>query len=72
MIDARMEAGLTQQTLSERVGRPQSYLGKIETFERRLDALELFDLLSALRLSAADFAHKAERALGHERKAKRH
>jgi Predicted transcriptional regulator with C-terminal CBS domains len=56
LTDARRAAGLSQQDLAELLGRPQSYIGKLETFERRLDALELFDLLSALSLPAGRFA----------------
>lgn len=64
VVEARKEAGLTQEALAERVGRPQSFLGKVETFQRRLDALELFDLLSALGLDAGDFAASAQAKLG--------
>lgn len=56
LTDARKAAGLSQQDLAELLGRPQSYIGKLETFERRLDALELFDLIAALSLPAGRFA----------------
>jgi len=56
LVDARKAAGLSQQELADRVGKPQSYIGKIETNERRLDALELFDLLEALSTSAGRFS----------------
>jgi transcriptional regulator with XRE-family HTH domain len=71
LVEARKAAGLSQEALAERVGRPQSYLGKIEIFERRLDALELFDLIHALDLSAAEFAHNAERVLSSRQKPRR-
>lgn len=41
---ARKEAGLTQVQVAERVGRPQSYVSKLETGERRLDPIELREL----------------------------
>jgi len=56
LTDARKARGLSQYELAAIIDRPQSYIGKIETFERRLDALELFDLLDALSLSAGRFA----------------
>ncbi len=40
LAEARRAAGLTQQALGDRLGRPQSYVAKVEGFERRLDVLE--------------------------------
>lgn len=37
---ARIDAGLTQSELAERIGKPQSYVAKVETHERRLDVVE--------------------------------
>lgn len=71
LVEARQAAGLTQDALGARLGRPQSFLGKIETFQRRLDALELFDLLDALGVPAARFASRAETALGPRPKPRR-
>ena len=38
---ARIEAGLAQQKVAERLGKPQSYISKIESGERRLDVAEI-------------------------------
>ncbi|MDP3298423.1 MAG: helix-turn-helix transcriptional regulator [Thermodesulfovibrionia bacterium] len=38
---ARIEAGLTQKDVAERFGKPQSYISKCESGERRLDVVEL-------------------------------
>lgn len=38
---ARSEAGLTQQEVARKLGKPQSFISKCETGERRLDLLEL-------------------------------
>lgn len=38
---ARIDAGLTQQQVAERLGKPQSYVSKCESGERRIDAVEL-------------------------------
>jgi transcriptional regulator with XRE-family HTH domain len=36
----RIDAGLTQADLAQRLGKPQSYVAKVETQERRLDVVE--------------------------------
>ncbi len=38
---AREEAGLTQVEVANRIGRPQSYVSKCESGERRVDVIEL-------------------------------
>ena len=38
---ARIEAGLVQQEVAEKLGKPQSYISKIESGERRLDVAEI-------------------------------
>jgi len=37
----RLDAGLRQLDLAEKLGQPQSYVSKYESGERRLDLLEL-------------------------------
>lgn len=44
---ARIDAGLTQSALAERLGKPQSYVSKAELGERRLDFLETLDFCTA-------------------------
>jgi transcriptional regulator with XRE-family HTH domain len=38
---AREEAGLTQEHVAEVFGRPQSFVSKVESGERRIDPVEL-------------------------------
>lgn len=38
---ARIEAGLSQSEAARRLGKPQSFLSKCESGERRVDAVEL-------------------------------
>ena len=38
---ARIEAGLAQQDVAGKLGKPQSYISKIESGERRLDVAEM-------------------------------
>ena len=38
---ARIEDGLAQQVVANKLGKPQSYISKIESGERRLDVAEI-------------------------------
>ena len=44
LVEARNRAKLTQEELAKRVGRPQSFVSKYETGERRLDVVEFIDV----------------------------
>jgi transcriptional regulator with XRE-family HTH domain len=39
--EARIGAGLAQQEVADKLGKPQSYISKIESGERRLDVAEI-------------------------------
>ena len=41
---ARKERGITQAQLAEALGKPQSFIAKIESGERRLDVVEFVHL----------------------------
>lgn len=53
LIQARKAAALTQAEVAARLGRPQSYISKIESGERRLDLIEFLELAPILGLDAA-------------------
>ena len=44
----RLDAGLNQTEVAERLGRPQSWISKVEVGERRIDVEELRQLCIAL------------------------
>ncbi len=46
----RVERGLTQRALAERIGKPPSYVGKVELAERRLDVLDVVGMAEAFEL----------------------
>lgn len=69
--EAREGRDLTQEALGKRLKRPQSYLGKIETHQRRLDALEFFDLLEAMEVDPGPFAEHVALEIGRSRRTKR-
>ena len=51
---ARREKGWTQAQLAEHVGKPQSYVSKVETCERRIDLIEAARLCLALGTTLAE------------------
>jgi transcriptional regulator with XRE-family HTH domain len=69
VIVARRRARFTQQQLADRLEKPQSFVSKYETGERRLDVAEFLAILHALRtdphdalaeiLAAAPFTRRA-------------
>jgi transcriptional regulator with XRE-family HTH domain len=48
LVEARRERGLTQHDLAKKLGKPQSYIAKVEGGERRLDVVEFVDLAKAI------------------------
>ena len=46
--EARQRANLTQRELAERLGRPQSFVAKYETGERRVDVAEFIAIARAI------------------------
>ena len=48
LIDARQKAGLRQTELADRLGKPQSFVSKIERGERRLDLVEFLIVARAI------------------------
>lgn len=46
----RKEKSLTQLELAEKLGKPQSYVSKYESGERRLDVIEFIDICKSLQI----------------------
>ena len=61
--ETRKEAGLRQDDVAKRLGRPQSFVSKYESGERRLDILELYDICKAMGLTLNDFVEKLQAIL---------
>lgn len=58
--DLRLNAGLTQVQLSEKLNKPQSYISKYESGEKNLDFIEVYHICQALDTSIGEFAYKIE------------
>lgn len=48
LLDARRAAGLTQQQVADSLGKPQSYVAKVEGAERRVDPVEFIAYANAI------------------------
>ena len=45
---ARKDAGISQEELAERLGRPQPFVSYYERGERRLDVIEFYAIMQAI------------------------
>jgi transcriptional regulator with XRE-family HTH domain len=50
LVTARKLCGITQVELAKRLKKPQQFVSKIETGERRLDVLEFIAIARALNI----------------------
>jgi len=48
--EARLRAGLRQLDVALQLGKPQSYVAKVESGERRIDLIEALDLCQVVSL----------------------
>jgi len=61
--EARKSAGLQQEVLAKKLGKPHSFVSRYETGERRLDILELQQVCEACGVTLPKFVSKLVRAL---------
>jgi transcriptional regulator with XRE-family HTH domain len=59
----RLNAGLRQEDLAHLLGKPQPYVSRYESGERRLDLLELRAVCVALRVKLTDFVSEFEKSM---------
>lgn len=53
LIEAPKAAGLTQAELAAKLSKPQSFVSKVESGERRIDVIEFIDICEALAIESA-------------------
>lgn len=61
--EIRLEAGLRQVDLAERLNLPQSFVSKYESGERRLDLIEVRKICRAAGITLVDFVRRFESTL---------
>jgi len=64
--EVRISAGLSQRELARRLGKPPSFVNKIELLERRLDILEFIAIANALDVPAEALLLKLAAVLPNE------
>lgn len=60
LVQYRKDAGVTQQALAETLNKPQSFVSKYESGERRLDLVEFLDVSDALQFDKFQFIKSLE------------
>ncbi len=68
--EARLKAGLTQAEAAKRFKKPQSFLSKCESGERRVDVVELIEFCRVYNVDLVDILRELERGLTTKRTAK--
>ena len=58
LVEYRARSGVTQAELASRIGRAQTFVSKVELGERRIDLLELLQLLAVLRADPVEFLER--------------
>lgn len=62
----RLDAQLTQAELAAKLQKPQSYVSKYESGERRLDLIELRDICATLGLTLVAFCELFEELMAEQ------
>jgi transcriptional regulator with XRE-family HTH domain len=60
---SRERRGMSQAQLATALGKPQSYIGKVETCERRIDLIETLEICGELDLTLAEILPQSLRHL---------
>jgi transcriptional regulator with XRE-family HTH domain len=54
LIEARKSAGMTQRDVATKIGKPPSFVGKVEAIERNLSVLEFIAWAKAVGADGGD------------------
>lgn len=52
--NARIKAGFSQREVAEKFGKPQSYISKVESGERRVDVIEVKKFAAIYKVSVSE------------------
>jgi transcriptional regulator with XRE-family HTH domain len=62
LASARIAAALTQEELAAKLERPQSYIAKYETGDRRLDVVEFLEVCASIGIEPASVLDAVQEA----------
>lgn len=62
LAEARQDAGLSQQEVADRLGRPQTYVSKCERGTRRMDIVEFLEIAEVIGFDPTTFIRKLRSA----------
>jgi transcriptional regulator with XRE-family HTH domain len=68
LLQTRKKAGLTQEEVAKRLGKPQSYISKCQSGERRVDIIELRAICEAMEIPLHKFTRQLESKLSEPKK----
>ncbi|WP_323122550.1 helix-turn-helix domain-containing protein [Burkholderia alba] len=60
LVQIRVDRGLRQQDLADRLKRTQTFVSKYESGSRRIDLIELLDILRALDADPHEFIDRVQ------------
>ncbi|MBB3933354.1 transcriptional regulator with XRE-family HTH domain [Kaistia hirudinis] len=60
LVQARKDAGVTQEELGRRIGQRQTFISKVELGERRLDAAEFVEIAHAIAADPYELMRRAQ------------
>lgn len=63
LTEERLQSGLLQADIAKRLGKPQSFMSKVEIGERRLDLTEFLEIADILKLDTEAFIKRYKAAL---------
>jgi transcriptional regulator with XRE-family HTH domain len=63
----REQAGIRQEDVADKLGKPQSFVSKYEAGERRLDLIDTREICLALGITLVEFSQMLERELANRR-----
>lgn len=66
LVEARVAKGVTQIELADLLGRPQSFVSKVEGGDRRLDVIEFLQIITALNVDPEPIIQSVAAAIAND------
>lgn len=63
MRQARLDSELTQQEMAKALKKPQSFISKYESGERKINVVEFIEICKVLKLDSSNLLKQIERKI---------